>query len=440
MPLISLSSSITQIFSIKNFTFSIFLSFLILNLGTSAISNFTIKYFILKTVVSVLLIGSVFLFLYHSKISPGNFFRLPNIKNILIVLTLIIVYPAVTLLYSGNPGYGGLKILNFFICSVPIVLGAYFLIKIEWDNRFFITALTVTSAIIIVSLAAVLIVKPFEPGIVYEYEPGRWSYVFIGRIISFLTLFLFFVLLKSKGKVVLLIALIVTAGTFLLYLTGLRSAIIGFVLAALVSIIYFGVTRRITNTHYAAILFIIIINALLIYSSDYLNLTTKFKTPERFEQLFSFNNIYYGSDGALIARVQNYNLAWEMFNSSPLIGNGYGSFNGYNNIEWTASQKYPHNIILEILSELGIAGLLFFGYIFFLIFRSIFTIHRSSIINHTSSINNYTSSIVNHPSSILTLLLFSFWLAMFSKDLSSQSFLWMFIVAIGTQENVKSES
>lgn len=437
MPLISLSSSITQIFSIKNFTFSIFLSLLILNLGTSAISNFTIKYFILKTVVSVLLIRSVFLFLYHSKISPGNFFQLPKIKNILIVLTLIIVYPAVTLLYSSNPAYGGLKILNFIICSIPIVLATYVLLKIEWDNRLLLTALMVTSAIIIVSLAAVLIVKPFEPGIVYEYEPGRWSYVFVGRVISFLTLILLLVLLKSKGKVVLLIALLVTAGTFLLYLTGLRSAIIGFALATIISIIYSSVTKRLTNTHYAAILAIIIINTLLIYSADSMSHTKAFKIPERFEKMLSFENKYYGGDGAIVARVQNYKLAWEMFKSSPLIGYGYGSFNGYNNIEWTFMQKYPHNIILEILSELGIAGFLLFGYIFFLIIRSIFSPKqiRGRLIHH-STIQPFNQS----PFPILILLLFSFWLAMFSKDLSSQSFLWMFLAVMGAQENVKNET
>jgi len=409
----------------KELSFSLFLILFILNLGTAGISNFELKYFILKAAVSVTLVASIIIFIINSKINLKNYFSSSLLKRTLLIITLIIVYSSLTLLYSNNPAYGGLKILNFAICSVPAAIGAYVLINIEWNKKLFINTLIIISVIIIAALAGVLLVKPFEHSTVYVFEAGRWSHVFIGRLISFLTLILFLILLNSKRKVIISITLVITAGLFLLYLTGLRSALLGFTLAALISLIYYILTGRLNSIHYSAVFAILLLSAILIYTANSLLLPEEIKTPVRIENMLKFENMDFGGEEAIQSRIRSFELAWEMFKNSPVTGNGFGSFCGYNNSRWAATQKYPHNIILEILAELGIVGLVFFGYIFFLIIRSIFNFHHSSF--NRSPFNQ-------SPFPLLILLLFSLWLAMFSKDFSSQSFLWMFLAAAASRQ------
>lgn len=375
------------------------------------------------------MLGSLVLFLRISRIDIGEFFGKEKLRGILILTVIIILSPALTLIYSDNPEYGALKILNFVIGSVPAVLGAYLLLNMEWNKRLFITTLILISLIIAVVLVAVVMVKPIDQSTMYEYESGRWSHVFIGRLVSFLTLILFIILLSSRGKLHIVLVPVITAGFFLLFLTAHRAAIIGFILGAAASSIYFIITKRLTINHYTALLSIIILSTVLIYTSDLLFPLLATKTPERFEKMLTFDNIFYGGDEAITARMHNYQLAWEMFKDSPVLGNGYGSFKGYNNIKWADEQKYPHNIILEILAEFGIVGLFFFSYILIMIVRSIFNFNSANLLVSYSGSQFFTFSI-----SLFILFLFSLWLAMFSKDLSSQSFLWMFLAVVGIGE------
>jgi O-antigen ligase len=146
-----------------------------------------------------------------------------------------------------------------------------------------------------------------------------------------------------------------------------------------------------------------------------------FSTAQRISNLVKIEYLGFGDDAAIITRVGSYKLSWQMFTERPLIGYGFGSFNGYNNIEWTTIQKYPHNIFLEILSEMGLIGALIFGIIFYQIIRSIY--------NLEFRIYNSKSNLQPPPSHLLILLAFSLWMAMFSKDISTQGFLWLFLAA-----------
>ena len=51
-------------------------------------------------------------------------------------------------------------------------------------------------------------------------------------------------------------------------------------------------------------------------------------------------------------------VAWDMFTEAPLIGYGFGSFGIY--YSGLDGNIYPHNLVLEILSELGLIGLFIF--------------------------------------------------------------------------------
>lgn len=60
-------------------------------------------------------------------------------------------------------------------------------------------------------------------------------------------------------------------------------------------------------------------------------------------------------------------VAVDMFKNNPLIGVGFGGYNFWGNYD-----AYPHNIILEILAEMGIVGLLFIVLSVLYYFRQIY--------------------------------------------------------------------
>ncbi|OQB20519.1 MAG: O-Antigen ligase [Firmicutes bacterium ADurb.Bin182] len=67
-------------------------------------------------------------------------------------------------------------------------------------------------------------------------------------------------------------------------------------------------------------------------------------------------------------RIEYYSVAQKLWLSRPLSGYGIGSWPVLNGLP--DSIAYPHNLILEILVEMGIAGLLLFGLAVFFAFKN----------------------------------------------------------------------
>jgi O-antigen ligase len=63
------------------------------------------------------------------------------------------------------------------------------------------------------------------------------------------------------------------------------------------------------------------------------------------------------ADPSAMTRLQLYDSAWNIFYRNPIFGSGAGAF-GY--LADDAAGAYPHNMILEILVQSGVAGLLLF--------------------------------------------------------------------------------
>jgi O-antigen ligase len=109
--------------------------------------------------------------------------------------------------------------------------------------------------------------------------------------------------------------------------------------------------------------------------------------------------------GGVVVRITLWDIAIKMFLDNYIFGAGLGGFetNFYSTLG--AQLHYPHNIILEVLSELGIIGFILFCIVFVLTLLKL---------------KNYSIK-------IFILFLFSFYLALFSKDLSSNPFLFSFV-------------
>ncbi|MCH9030428.1 MAG: O-antigen ligase family protein [Bacteroidetes bacterium] len=155
-----------------------------------------------------------------------------------------------------------------------------------------------------------------------------------------------------------------------------------------------------------------IIAAILIFT-----IPTKEIITLRFDNMTAIDNLQFKGDPAIHSRLDSWELSCEIIKEHPFIGTGFGGFNSYNNIEWTKMIKYPHNIILELAVEGGVIGLLI------LILLIYFILSRARKI---------------YPGIIL-FLLFAIWLALFSKDLSSQAVLWIGLAFYGVENDKRSK-
>jgi O-antigen ligase len=63
-------------------------------------------------------------------------------------------------------------------------------------------------------------------------------------------------------------------------------------------------------------------------------------------------------------RLVLYNLAIDSFKSSPIIGNGIGSFSNIIGVYY-----YPHNIIIELLNDFGFIGFAIAFVLFCFVFK-----------------------------------------------------------------------
>jgi O-antigen ligase len=72
---------------------------------------------------------------------------------------------------------------------------------------------------------------------------------------------------------------------------------------------------------------------------------------------FFFTSGHYSQ----VERLQNAGIALELFFKRPFLGVGIGGFSSYSfAMEGFEQFNYPHNILLEVLCEMGIFGFLFF--------------------------------------------------------------------------------
>ncbi len=410
---------------------------LIVNIAISGISNSSTISFLIKLVSSSILFLFFFIHLKISDFSLKSFYNSYAIKKILLIIITIIVYLGITLSYSLNPAYGAQKIINILISVVPNIIVLYYLITFADKELFKNYSVNIIAVGLILTLIAVLIFQPFDHSTIYQFSPQRWSHVFIGRMVSFLSLIVFLFIMSAKDfNKIIIYSIIFTIGMYLTYLTGLRSALIGLMLFAIISLGWSFYKKNLTAVHLYSIFLILILTATFIFITP-----EEFTTSERISNMLKIENLEFGGDAPILTRVESYKISWQMFEEKPLFGWGLGGFNGFNNIEWTRIQKYPHNLILEILAELGIMGFLVFSALFVVILKAMLNA-KSLMFNGQKKIFNHKfpqtgQSSIQYPATILSphflLLTFFFclWLAMFSKDISTQGFLWLFIVFVG---------
>ena len=93
------------------------------------------------------------------------------------------------------------------------------------------------------------------------------------------------------------------------------------------------------------------------------------------QRMSSITNDSMDATGSREARRVLLGEAWRAFTENPLTGVGAGNFVAYDPQGRTESWKEAHNVLLQVASELGIAGIAIF---LFLIFRAMFAARQAS--------------------------------------------------------------
>lgn len=383
-----------------------FLSYLML--GT--ISNYNPSSFIIKSAAFLIII---FLIALKEKLLVHNFLKrvsILDISNTVKIIFLLIVLPALTLFYSANSEFGMLKILNMILSSVfPAAILFYLIIDFNELRMKIINIIVLAGAVI--SAAAILIVNPFYYDQVYDLLSFRWSHVFFGRFLglAFLSSLIFTIdYSKAKGRVLFFFITLFIA--FGLIVTGLRSAISGVVVSSFMLIIAGIFSKQLSYQKVLLIISILMVGVLLFFiASDWQgNLKTRANNLVETFQLKS------SEDEAIQSRIDGYKLALERISESPIIGVGFGGYKSvYNDNKIGQIIAYPHNIFLEAFVELGIGGLLLVVLLILFILKKSYTVSYK----------------------LFALIFFSLWLAQFSKDIPSQTTLWIGIAFIVAKKN-----
>lgn len=157
---------------------------------------------------------------------------------------------------------------------------------------------------------------------------------------------------KIKKKIIPILCLFLLLTT--LVLTGSRMPLLSLIISilALLTLSFRFKKREIRLKRGALVAFsflpILPIGLIPLYNSG--AITT---VIDRLLSLFSTTG-----DQSSLERVDQYNTALNMFKENPFMGEGIGSFSlAYGTLD---QRSYPHNIFLELLSELGIWGFIAF--------------------------------------------------------------------------------
>ena len=138
----------------------------------------------------------------------------------------------------------------------------------------------------------------------------------------------------------------------------------------LMIIILFQYLLGIYNKHYRIRYLVILISTLafiLFYSSNY--------STYLGDKLDKINQI--SSDQSYINRIEYYKIGIRLFEKSPIIGNGTGTWKinsldrSVRNLDSNEASYYAHNDFLQVLSETGLIGLFVYAIIFVLTLRTI---------------------------------------------------------------------
>ncbi|TDQ38679.1 O-antigen ligase family protein [Aureibacillus halotolerans] len=260
-----------------------------------------------------------------------------------------VVYAVASLMWSPSVVYSREKAMLLLTLSSWCAIASALIIAPDPTRirRFFRAAVLLTVTIAVVRW------QDFVAAVPAAYA-GITDYLGVGIVVALgATLLFSYALFFARKWPLKLAAFLFTAVLlFLLMQIGARGPLVSF-LAAITLPVLINIVRLFTTSHVQR--YMVFIGVAVMVGIGYLiyaaSLDQLPRTLWRMLVLFSGQGDFGDSADA---RLDHYSNALALFSQSPWIGNGLGSWpviNGYND-----TRSYPHNIVLELMVELGLIG------------------------------------------------------------------------------------
>jgi len=306
--------------------------------------------------------------LYGILIKRMRFICFP--KMVLAPWLVIILSAVISLTYTSAPVYGTEKVLRLVTITSMALFVPFFLFQNEksMDRFFFVIIILALFTIVEISRGGL------SPKQLWTISPFGSEYLAVGMVegtAAIIVALYFF--MKSQNKYIRGLYFLLTA----IFITGLAigggrgpiislACVILFIFAYTVvhiekDVFFLNRIKR-TNLKQMFVLVAIIITAITLFIF----------IPEIFIVIVRRFEVWFEQGSFIpIDRMQRFEKAFEVITSLPrgLYGLGIGGFSvSYRGLDM---REYPHNIILEIGSELGIISLISFVLLIFYSLRSV---------------------------------------------------------------------
>ena len=275
------------------------------------------------------------------------------------------------------------------------------------------------AAILGIVTCAVSIHPILTSNLKWERFMGYSNPIWLARSIGAYILAIIFIIITTKYRSLKLCLLIIVVGLLYIMLnTGSRGPVFAFCIT--LAFIPFFLPVKSLMTKISIFLFLIILGISLF-------ITLPSIAQERYSILLQRGGYMEDIDSSV--RIDLYNIAFNLFQSNPIWGIGTGGYSRF--ASHYDFRLYPHNIFLEIGSELGLVGL-----ILFLIFVIMNIVKLKKLtVPYTSGI--YKSNIFLSWAALL--FIFGCANALVSGDIASNSMIWFSSGALIVAENSKKE-
>ncbi|WP_437347929.1 O-antigen ligase family protein [Melioribacter sp. OK-6-Me] len=225
----------------------------------------------------------------------------------------------------------------------------------------------------------------------YKLTALEFSHVIAARLIAPVCIIALYLLStatdkKEKNKLFLYACYFNTGLLF----TAHRASVIGVLLITI-----FFVVKGKNKTYNTLAILIPFFLTLIIFPSKL----------DRYKELSPEN---YKENYSIVSRLELWSIALEKIKMEPITGHGLGGFKCSNKFPIVHIYKYPHNLFLEVQCEMGVLGTLF---ILFLIYKILISAYRTSPL-------------------LFSIALLSLWWSLFSKDITTQTLLFINIAFI----------
>jgi O-antigen ligase len=374
----------------------------IINLLVTTISNYKPYAFYLKMVTSLTLIIFITIDIKSRSITLASIVKQAGFKKSGLICLALVVLSGLSLAYSLNLSFGIKKLLHLITSTIPAVLFFYYLLTTMTKERLLVLKYSTIVTIGFISLI-VIIAVPFDFKQLGIIEIAKWSHVIYGRYALLALVVTFYLFFRSESKKEFVVYTILLQMNLLgIYFSGFRAGLLGSIIVASSFFLYLVVQKRFELRTFA----IVIIAFIITFTLPSVFKPEQTQVHQRYLNLLSDD---LSKDGPINSRFVSYEASLKKILERPILGEGFGGFANNNYGEVPVIIKYPHNMIVEFWVELGLPGLLLILLTTFLIFKS--------AISFSAPITIY--------------FLASFWLAMFSKDIPSQTMFLIGIALIG---------